>query len=391
MKPTEERKFFNRFICHSYYVIFGFVGVGLIPPLTKSFEDAFSISHTTMGLILGTGSITSAIASLLAGRWYDRRGARPALLFSLAASGSIAVFLYFCPNGMAFAFAICLFMMANNLGSVVNPLVRELYGNKQAGAIGLLHGFQGVGRLLAPLVVLVAVSSTGSWRAAFLLSATLYAVWVFLVAKGIDKKPHASLDEHKERRSLRLKDALLWTGVLGFAFLSGGESGLMLWLPTFVESEGGFSQSVTLMSVTCMMIGYTAVRFLLRAFGGILKPRWILFSGALLILVFALLTSATNNYWLLTLCFFLGVSFGAYFPALTAALYAYVGSGHGILTGLMLATATGGAFSALFLIGRLGDLYGLRYGLITAIAFSCIAALLYAVFYQKADLGKKQG
>ena len=39
-------------VCHSYYVVFGMLGIGMLPPLVKSIEEAFGFTHTQMGLFL---------------------------------------------------------------------------------------------------------------------------------------------------------------------------------------------------------------------------------------------------------------------------------------------------------------------------------------------------
>ena len=71
-------------MCHSYYVLFGMVGIGILPGLIKNFEDTYGLSHTQIGTLMGIGSILNVVCSLIAGLLYDRYGAHSVLLWTMA-------------------------------------------------------------------------------------------------------------------------------------------------------------------------------------------------------------------------------------------------------------------------------------------------------------------
>ena len=371
----------NKAICHSYYLLFGLVGLGLLPPLIKSFEDSYRISHTTMGIVLGVGAVVMALASLAAGAWYDRHGGRTVLSVTMLLSAASALAICFTYTVVPFIVLLIVFHIANGLGVVVNPLVAKLYDAERARGINLLHAFQGVGRLLAPMLVAASIGLGAQWRTAFVVSAILFGIWFVLVWFGLKETPQQvrNPQEHGSSRDGvgALRDRVVVLGIAGFFFLAGCELNLMTWLPNFLESETHFGKTDALTALTAMMIGYTAIRLVLGVRRLRLAGSHIAASAIVLAAAFWLVTTVGDRYLLYSAAFLMGLCFGPYWPSLAAAVYDYAPSGHGTLTGLFNVGGTAGAFVFVSAVGVLGDVVGLRYALLIA----PVCGILFAIAY----------
>ena len=375
----------SKAICHSYYLLFGLVGIGLLPPLVKSFEDGYGISHTTIGLVLGVGAVLLSLASLGVGVWYDRRGGRTVLSATMLLCAVSALGIYFTHSVVPFVVLLLSFHIANGLGAVVNPLVARLYAEERARGMNLLHAWQGVGRLLAPMLVAVCIALTGQWRSAFGVSAIIFGSWFPLVWFGLKETPQAQSQQHHDtafNTMALLRDRVVMLGVAGFFLLSGCEMSLMTWMANFLESETQFGKTEALTALTAMMLGYTAIRLLLGFRRSRVTSLHIALSAVVLAAAFWLTTKVGDVHLLYSLAFLMGLCFGPYWPSLAAAIYDYAPSGHGTLTGLFGIGSTTGAFVFVSAVGVLGDIATLRYGLLLA----PVCGILFAVAYYACEV-----
>ncbi len=271
--------------------------------------------------------------------------------------------------------------IANGLGVVVNPLVAKLYDTERARGINLLHAFQGVGRLLAPMLVAACIGLGGQWRTAFVVSAILFGIWFVLVWFGLKETPQqvGNPQEHGSSFDVvgALRDRVVVLGIAGFFFLAGCELNLMTWLPNFLKSETHFGKTDALTALTAMMIGYTAIRLVL----GVRRLRFagshIAASAIVLAAAFWLVTKVGDRYLLYSVALLMGLCFGPYWPSLAAAVYDHAPSGHGTLTGLFNVGGTACAFVFVSAVGVLGDIVGLRHALLIA----PVCGILFAIAY----------
>ena len=369
----------SKALCHGYYVAFGMVGIGLLPGLVKSFEDAFSLSHTRMGLIMAAGAATFAVASFAGGVLFDRRGGR--LVMSLAAglSGLFALAVFFSPKVLFFIPALLLFHAANGLGQVVNPLVGRLYGPRRAQGINLLHGFQGVGRLLAPLLIAACIAATGGWRVTFVVSGGVFALLLLLFLLGPDEGT-ALPDGPPAATTSPQWDSALVVGIVAFGFLSACESVIITWLPTFLESERKFPKATALLGLSFVMLGYTCVRMLIGVSRGRSLSRFIIATPVPLFGFMLALLSVRSIPLVFLSCFLLGFSFGMYWPSHAAAMFEYSPHAHGVLSAWFNVASVVGGMVLISLAGWLGDVFGLGWALLTAPAAAVVYVSLYACF-----------
>ncbi len=371
-------------VCHSYYLVVGMFGLGLMPALIKNVEEAFGFTHARMGLWMGLASVFFSMAALLGGALYDRWSARVVMNWVLVLSAVAAVCIAFAPVAGAFVAALLFFYFANGMGSFVNPLVGRFCRRDQARGINLLHAFQGLGRLLGPVAVWLCLLVTGRWQPTFLVAAGAFAVCLVLASVGFrDLPPHPPVP-HPERKasSARRPDLTLLLGLSGFAFYVGCEAVLVTWIPNFLESEAGFGKFQALLALTLLMAGMTAMRLLLGLRRRVFGAKFIICSVAVSVAALLCLTNVSSALWLQPAAFLLGASIGGLWPYLMAEVFDYRRHQQGALTGVVMISGAAGAFLFLAVTGKMADAYGLGKALLIAPACAIIYAIIYCTFRQ---------
>ena len=311
--------------------------------------------------------------------WYERSGPRAVLTWALALTALGALCIWGAPGPVTFIAALILFAFANGLGFAVNPVVSRLYGADRARGLSLLHSTQGVGRLLAPLLVSACIAVTHGWRAAFVVSAVLSGIWAWLfhhnlrdTAAGPGDAPAGRFAWRSVTQHLRNKPVLL--GLIGIAFGSGCEVTFITWTPAFLETEAGLPKAEALYSLTAMMIGYTAVRLLLGAVHVGDRRAFIIGGLALNLASCTVLITARTTQTACAAALLLGLSFGAYWPSMAARVFSRVPGGHGMVGGLLVAASAAGTMIMLTVAGWLGEI-----SLTLAFAVASLAAVAYTV------------
>lgn len=376
----------QRFMCHSYYLMFGMVGLGIFSPLVKFFEDAYGMSHGQMGTLLAVAGVIGAVGSFVGGAVHDRLGAR--LTMSVAtALLAVATTALFRASGIAlFVAAVFLFYFSQGGGTVINVVVARLYPEARMRAIALFHGFKGAGNLLAPLAVAASVWLMGDWRSILLVATGVWTVWTAVFLFGLSDGPvsHKSSQGESEcgvKDARRFLDAKAVVGLLAFVFLPGAEGTIRTWLPVYLMSEGGFAETSALVAFSVTMAGYTLTRLVLGL--NLQGDRRVIILPAVLLMLISFFV-VLNTETLAVLYVFgllLGASFAPFWPALVGALYDYVPEdGHGRITGLFSVFGTAGSFSFTQLVGSLGDARSLKTALLVAPACALAYGLTYYAF-----------
>ncbi len=358
------------------------LGSGLIVPLVKRFEESFGLSHGEMGTLLGACGAVFSIASVLGGYLDAHLGSRRVLAACTLACAAAALWLGWAWDTTIFVAALLAFSFTNGLTQMVNGTVSRLYGQNRSSGINLLHGFQGLGRLLAPLAVVVAMNLTGTWRVALFISAALHVVWSVLFHLGLPRhQPHPP--GHVVHGPIKplLRSPLLWTAMAAFTVLVGAEFAVMSWVPVFLENEAGLSRDLALTGLTVMMAGYTAARLVIGLRQRHPRPAWIFIMAVVEVAAILLLITLRGDLMLLAMCGVMGLAFGCWWPTLAATLFDAVPFNHGVLTGLCNIASTCGIFIFSSSIGWLGDAVSLRWALLVPCACALVFALLYRILW----------
>jgi multidrug resistance protein len=226
-------------------VFIDLLGFGIIVPLLPFYAESFGASGLTVGLL---GTVFSAMQFLVApicGRWSDRIGRRPVILYGLLASAVAYV-------ALALADSLTLVFAARILGGIAGgniPTAQAYIADvttpeTRAKGMGLVGAAFGLGFIFGPAIggVLARFGhSTPMWFAALLCSANFVAALLLLP------------------ESRRGATALVTPGRLDLLRRAGRHPGLVALLAVFFLVSAAFSGfEATFALFTERRFGFTA-------------------------------------------------------------------------------------------------------------------------------------
>ena len=226
-------------------VFIDLLGFGIIIPLLPFYAESYGASAFTVGLLGTVFSLMQFIVAPLCGRWSDRIGRRPVILYGLLASAVAYV-------ALALADSLALIFAARILGGIAGgniPTAQAYIADvttpeNRAKGMGLVGAAFGLGFIFGPAIggILARFGhSTPMWFAAALCFAN------FLAARDAASRIEARFapigqrwaDSICSRRARRHPGLLLL--LLVFFFVSTAFSGFEATFALFTERRFGFT------------------------------------------------------------------------------------------------------------------------------------------------------
>ena len=372
---------YSKTITHLASLVLGVLGLGVIPCLVKSFETTYGLSHANMGLIFTLCMAGTAVASIFLGSAADHLGIRKVVIATIAITAFSAMIVWLLEYRFAFIVALVAFHVGSAHYVVLNSLVLSLYESKETQGMNVFHAIQGIGRLLAPLLVALVIGVTGAWTNVFLLSFLTYGLLAFLFTRMPKYYDHSGIESFSLSQVIKqMVNVQAMLGVVGFCFLAGSEMTLIFWLADYLETNAYLSHAQAMYGLTFMMIGYTGTRFAVGVFS---IPVGRMFLACALLLNIACcggLLFVRELPLLYVTCVGLGASFGAFWPSLASLLSTRISIGRGMLMGLItLGSLLGSAVISQLMVGWLADIFSLH--IIFLVAPVCTIVLVVLFFF----------
>ena len=355
------------------------IGVNLLPVFLTSLSLTFGgqdgLSQEQLGRLGAISFIGLVLGILIAGPASDRWGAKG---FAIGGNGIMVFSLI----GMSLApgygtLALAVFWLgfgAGILDMILSPVVAVLNPDRRSAAMNWLHSFYCVGAVVTILASTVALQIGFSWRrACFLL---LPLPLVLLTAFALLRFPALVADsEPGGRTPLRhlLRGRWFW-GALAAIFLGGAtELGMAQWLPAYAETTLGYPQWVGGMALLLFSVAMAVGRMLVGAIGERVNPfmvmAWCCGSSVVLFLLGSFLPVSS---FALAACIAVGFTGSALWPTLLGVTADRYSSGGGSMFAALAALGNAGGIVMPWVVGWIGDLSSLRWGL----AVSALAPLL---------------
>ncbi|HJN19157.1 MAG TPA: MFS transporter [Armatimonadota bacterium] len=382
--PVAHRRLFIA----SMVALLVFAGAVTTPAIClRQMGEVFGMDLGDRGFVAAVRVAMVLFGVLLTGYLADRMGKGPFLVagLTLLAAG-LALTTFAGSFGALLMTQAVMGLGAGAMEAQVNPLVAELHPKNPARALNVVNGLFSIGVVASALMSGEILEAGGGWRACFW-------VWVLPALVGASlfatrRYPRAAIENHAPDGQGFLKMPLFW--LLAVAMVCGGgcEAGLTYWGPNFTEAEFGATARAGAWS-TVMFGGFMAAgRF---ASGGLvsrISPIMLLMVsavgcvGATLGLSFV---SSVQGVWAL---FGLGGLFIACsWPTILAIASAHIGNSTTMFA-VLAAFGIGGCTIFPWAIGAIGDLAGLRVGVvILPISMAIQAVVLVAVWRMGAGCG----
>jgi FHS family L-fucose permease-like MFS transporter len=382
----------NYFIVGLIFLIFFVISflTNILGPLIPDIIDSFVLSLTLAGFLPFSFFVAYGVMSIPAGALVERFGEKPVMVasFILAFIGSFlfATFPYF-SVAMVSLFLIGIGMAM--LQVAINPLLRTTGGEEHFAFNSVMAQLIfGAASFISPQVYsyLVKNLQTQTGEVNFIIRTLAKVVptdlpwislyWVFAVIAlamviviALARLPKVELKEDEragvwETYKLLFKNKFVILYFLGIFAYVGTEQGVANWISKFLSTYHGFDPQVVgadavsyfwgLMTAGCLL-----GLLLLKLFDS--RKVLIGFAGAAIItLSIALFGSAKMSLYAFPLVgFFASVMWSIIFSLALNSVEKH----HGSFSGILCTGIIGGAIVPL-IVGMLGDLFGLRFGMI---------------------------
>ncbi|MBI1751842.1 MAG: MFS transporter [Acidobacteria bacterium] len=386
----------NRFmvllVMLTFFVI-SFV-TNILDPLEPNIQASFQLSAFAVGLMPFAFFAAYGVMSIPAGMLIERFDAKPVLLaaFALAFLGS-SVFALWPSYAVALPSLFTIAVGFAMLQVVINPLLRTSGGEAHYAFFGNLSQLVfGAASFLSPHVYSYLVQRLKDPRLPRgLITGTLRRMvppdlpwlslyWVFalimlamIVVVAMVRMPRMELKDDERVESLStlatlLRNRTVWLYFIGIFCYVGTEQGVAFWISKFLETYHGVDPSGGGHSAVAgfwglMMVGCALGLVLLKLF----DQRKILFVFGLCAV--ATLLAALFGPRAVALAAFpmMGFWCSIMWPLIFALALNSLDKHHGSFAGILCTAIVGGAFLPP-LIGRLGDAFGLRFGMLALLA-----------------------
>lgn len=388
-----KRNLFMVLLVMLIFVVISFV-TNILDPLEPNIQASFHLSSFAAGLMPFAFFAAYGVMSIPAGMLIERFDAKPVLIaaFLLAFLGS-ALFALRPSYGIALPSLFTIAVGFAMLQVVINPLLRASGGEEHYAFYGNLSQLVfGGASFLSPHVyaylvlhlkdpslpqnvltqaLAKVVPAELPWLSLYWVFAVITLVMVVVVA--FIKMPKMELKEDEKVESLSTLRELLKNRTVRLYFLGifcyvGTEQGVAFWISKFLETyhhvdpaQGGHTAVAGFWGL--MMAGCALGLVLLKLFDQ--RKILVVFGvGAVVTLVVGLFGSRAVAMIALPM---MGFWCSVMWPLIFALALNSVDKHHGSFAGILCTAIVGGAFLPP-IIGRLGDAFGLRYGMLALLA-----------------------
>lgn len=353
-------------------ILFGAVLV-VLPVCQDAIGEQLHINLEHRGLLTSVRMAALICSLLIIGRFGEGRNKRYFLsagLLAIAAAQAWAAV----SSGYGILMAA---MVLSGLGkgaveALVNPLVAQLHPKTSARALNIINGVFSVGLVTGALSAGQLLQTGHSWRVPFWLWVIppIVCAGMFFTRRYPQQERPSDTAAHEDDVPLHsvgrfLKLPLFWLLVVAMVLGGGCEAGLTSWAPNFAQK----ALNATPLGGAWMSAFYGAAMALGRfASGGIVGR-----TGAVRLMIISTVLCAVATLGLTFVrtvdtayvLFALGGLFVACFwPTLLSVASDHISTGSTSLFSLLAAAGVGGCVIFPWAIGRLGDVFGLRLGML---------------------------
>jgi MFS family permease len=367
----------------------GFLDTTLLVPVMAIYAKDLGAGVGIAGLIIGLYSITNTPANVLFGGLIDRIGHRIPLVIGLA--GDAVSMLLYSVSGSPLHLALVRIFHGVSGAAVGPATMSAIAGYSSQRREGRAMGIYGMSIAAANLIGFALggmMASRVGFRALFYLGAGVLATgaglgaWLPKVPRPEPKETAVPPAGHFDtvKRLLRRRGLVVAYVAIFAQYFSFG--GVVTLLPSYIEDFGLEAFHMGMM-LTAFSVLFIVVLFPAGAYSDRRGRRLPTISGlALGIVALLLLTSQSSFGTLVAVMALYGVAYGLLFPSVSAMV---ADNSHaderGVATGLFHALLTAGVAIGAPVLGWMGELLGIRSGLLltpvmTTVALATALALL---------------
>ena len=371
----------NRFlfiITIAIYVAFGLV-TSVIGVIIDKFQVQYNVSLNVAALLPFAFYLSYGLFSIPFGIQMDRIGARTVLISGMVLMTLGCFLLYLSSN---YILVIAMIFLAGigvtAIQTAGNPFIRELdTPGRYTANLTVIIGVGALGYAFSPLLVPFIQAKGLPWSLVYLIFSIISLALLLLLLTA--RIPQVKLLEEEKINlpaiGLLLKNPVIITYALAIFFYVGAEVGTSSYIVVFMEKVHDFGNNVSLWdkgtfmylafpSASALVVGmFWLFQALGRLFTGqlmkVIQPRsiFILHSAGTCIAILVALFSPAKI--ALIAFVFTGYFTCASFTSIFSACIQSFNKYHGAISGILCTAIAGGAVIG-FLVGTIGDRFGMR-------------------------------
>ncbi len=241
------------------------ISVTMVGPLMSHLIADYGLRLSQGGLVMTFKNVGGLAAILVGGPLADRlnKGVMTAVFFFLYVLSLLAIATM--PEyGVLLAMFFALGASTRLVDTVNNALVADLSPGRRGAALNLLHTIFGIGALVGPLFTRLFLQNNIPWSAAYGVLGALCALVGIAFAAMLRRYPNAGTGT--DARGLPSPKILFGSGRMWLlcgimALYVGSQTGMMTWLPMYMETALQSTPLAASLSLTLLWLGIIAGRF----------------------------------------------------------------------------------------------------------------------------------
>lgn len=393
----KKRRVIFTLYAYSFMIAFALTGTMFSTALPRIIED-YNLSLSQAGLFSVFTSMGNLGAMAITGIMGDRY--RKSILMGSVFIG-ISISLAFIGMMPPFLLLLCLMVLLGICNSILNLIVTayvsDLYGEKRAKYINLVHMFYGIGSLIGPLYPMLLQKIGFHWTYSYLfLAVVVFAVGVsyFVVLVKVKEPVTAIKDQNennrkKEKQYGSLREIFSYKGmfalcIMSFLYMGGHQNTFSTWFQTYLQTENPAVYSVEFTSVcmTLYWIGMVISRTISASVSDKISPRSLILGGSFVgvcILTVGMLFQ-TPLVWIVTVTI-LGMCTGAIYPLTYAISCAWFPDSSAKVSSVVGIFTSVGSMTCGWLVGRIANTFSFYFAmLIPWISLGMVFVIVWRYF-----------
>lgn len=374
-------------LSHAVAVVFGAYGVGLflLGPSLTSIAATYDVALKVVGLTFGAFSLGFLPGVFLGGYLYEQVSRKWTVAAGSALTGCGFLLFAWAPAvgpHPVFALALAAVAVLGVGGALLevagNAIMADLNPDRPALAVNYVHALLAIGAVVGPWMAGAFMEAGISWQVPYAIAAgcTLAA----LIVLAAQREPPVQATTRMSTADMRalLGRGVVWVAFAGVVLYVAAETGVIGWVPAFMETDLHASKSVASNAISVFWIAMTVGRLICTWGASLFRPQTFVLIlsalGAAAALGIPACRSAGAVYALVALS---GLAFSAIFAMVLAHAAAELGRYLGAAYGLIISGIAAGSFLFPPAMGWIADATSMRVALLVPGALLVVQALVY--------------
>lgn len=372
--------------------------LNVTPLFFVTLRDQFSISFEKIGRLVFITFFVQLIVDFLAVYFVDKLGHRLCMALAEGCAAGGLILFGILPNVMADAYvgmtvAVLVYSVGAGLAEVIiSPIIDAIPSQQKAASMSMLHAFYPTGQVLAVLVTTVAVALLGDrhWWWMLMVWAIVPLVNLCIVLRV----PFPAMLKAEEKTPIRhlLKEPTFWVMMTMMVCGGAAEIAMAQWASLFAEEGLGVSKLLGDLLGPCLFAVFMGIGRFWHAKSGERVPvqPLLLICSVATVLCYLLAVFATIPILALIGCALCGLSVSLMWPGVLGVASSHFPRGGTTLFALLALGGDIGCSFGPWITGIVADHspYGLKAGLLAAMAFPVLMALVLLFTKKKKTVEK---